>query len=78
MKTPHSLSFSRRSRAFTLVELLAVLGVIAILTAAIVPAVGKVLHNARRAQQGANLRQIAIAYCNAAEGLRNFHRGLRI
>jgi prepilin-type N-terminal cleavage/methylation domain-containing protein len=48
--------------AFTLVELLTVLAIIAILTAALVPAVGKALHNARRAQAGANLRQIAIAY----------------
>jgi prepilin-type N-terminal cleavage/methylation domain-containing protein/prepilin-type processing-associated H-X9-DG protein len=51
-----------RSRAFTLVELLTVLAIVAVLTAVLIPAVGKVLHNARRTQSGANLRQIAIAY----------------
>jgi prepilin-type N-terminal cleavage/methylation domain-containing protein/prepilin-type processing-associated H-X9-DG protein len=51
-----------RSRAFTLVELLTVLAIIAVLTAILVPAVGKALRNARRTQAGANLRQIAIGY----------------
>ena len=52
----------KRSGGFTLVELLTVLAIIAILTAALVPAVGKALHNARRAQAGANLRQVALSY----------------
>jgi prepilin-type N-terminal cleavage/methylation domain-containing protein/prepilin-type processing-associated H-X9-DG protein len=59
---PRILSVSRRHRAFTLVELLTVLAIIAVLTAILIPAVSKVLHNARRTQSGANLRQIAIAY----------------
>lgn len=49
-------------RAFTLVELLTVLAIIAVLTAILVPAVGKALRSARRTQAGANLRQIAIGY----------------
>jgi len=52
----------RRMRAFTLVELLTVLAIVAVLTAALIPAVGRVLHNARRSQAGSNLRQIALAY----------------
>ena len=51
-----------RAKAFTLVELLTVLAIIAVLTAVLIPSVGKVLHNARRTQAGANLRQIALAY----------------
>ena len=49
-------------RGFTLVELLTVLAIIAVLTAMIVPAVGKALRSARRTQAGANLRQIALGY----------------
>ncbi|MBN1404809.1 MAG: type II secretion system protein [Opitutales bacterium] len=52
----------RKTHAFSLVELLTVLAIVAVLTAALVPAVGRVLHNARRSQAGENLRQIALAY----------------
>lgn len=73
LRNRHSISamtFSAKPagrKAFTLVELLTVLAIIAILTALLVPAVGKVLANARRTQAGANLRQIAIAYATYTE-----------
>jgi prepilin-type N-terminal cleavage/methylation domain-containing protein/prepilin-type processing-associated H-X9-DG protein len=56
----------RRSGAFTLVELLTVLAIVAVLTALLIPAVGRVLHNARRAQAASNMRQIALAYSTYA------------
>ncbi len=55
-------TLSHRRWAFTLVELLTVLAIVAVLTAALIPAVGKVLQSARRSQAGENMRQIAIAY----------------
>lgn len=64
MPRPVPLLFRRR--AFTLVELLTVLAIIAVLTAILVPAVGKALRSARRTQAGSNLRQIAISYATYA------------
>ncbi len=51
-----------RPRAFTLVELLAVVAVIAILSALLVPAVGFMMEGARKSAAQSNLRQIAMAY----------------
>lgn len=62
LKSPRQFPPSSRRRAFTLVELLTVLAIIAVLTALLVPAVGKALRSARRTQAGSNIRQIALAY----------------
>jgi prepilin-type N-terminal cleavage/methylation domain-containing protein/prepilin-type processing-associated H-X9-DG protein len=61
-KHANAVRVRKNGEAFTLVELLTVLAIVALLTAALVPAVGKALHNARRAQAGANLRQVALSY----------------
>jgi prepilin-type processing-associated H-X9-DG protein len=49
-----------RSRAFTLLELLATIGVVLVLVALLVPATGKFTRNAQAAKSAANLRQIAV------------------
>ncbi|MFA6960820.1 MAG: prepilin-type N-terminal cleavage/methylation domain-containing protein [Opitutaceae bacterium] len=51
----------RKKRAFTLVELLAVLAVIGILAAILIPVVGRVRSSARSTQCVSNLRQIGVA-----------------
>ncbi len=53
---------ARRRHAFTLVELLTVLAIVAVLTAALIPVVGRVLVDARRSSAASNMRQIALAY----------------
>lgn len=50
-----------RSTGFTLVELLAVLAVVGILAAIIIPVVGAVRQSARATQCASNLRQIGVA-----------------
>ncbi|AHF92181.1 hypothetical protein OPIT5_19950 [Opitutaceae bacterium TAV5] len=49
------------SAGFTLIELLTVVAIIGILTAIIIPTVGKVRESARAAQCASNLRQIQLA-----------------
>lgn len=58
---PHTHQRAGHS-AFTLTELLAVIAIIGILAAIIIPIVGKVRHSASKTQCRANLRQTGLAY----------------
>ncbi len=60
-----------KTRAFTLVELLTVIAIIAVLIAVLLPALGQARFCAKRLRCGANLRQLAMAwhmYCDDHDG----------
>lgn len=62
----------RNEKAFTLVELLVVISVIAILLAILMPALGKARETAKRAQCGFNLKQLMLAWFMYADNNNGF------
>jgi len=58
-----------RKQAFSLIEMLVVIGIIAILAAMLFPALGRVRESGRNAGCASNLRQLQLATVNCAGGI---------
>jgi prepilin-type N-terminal cleavage/methylation domain-containing protein len=65
----------KRHAAFTLVELLVVIGIIAVLVGILLPALNKARQTAKRVECAAYLRQVGLAAVNYANGNKGFLRG---
>src|SRR5436305_1969190 len=71
LESPMVRSHLRRAKAFTLVELLVVIGIIALLISILLPALSRANDAARAIKCGANLRSIGqavVIYANQNKG----------
>src|SRR5205823_1566792 len=68
-------SCRRPARGFTLIELLVVIGIIGLLVALLLPAIGSVRESARKSNCGSNLHQIGLALATYHEANKCFPPG---